>query len=96
MEWTHFDTTAKDAIIGFLAGNAAWFIRQWLWQEWVKKSHAQLEQHNKIEEEKTRAEVRALREQIGHLSLGMMEQIEVDPITKQELTSVINGEEIIG
>lgn len=91
MEWlTHFQANYLELGAGFVAGNALWFSRQWLWQQWVKKSHGKIQELNRIEEEKTRAEVRALRQQVGHLSLAMMEQIYLPATAKEELKSIID------
>lgn len=93
---THFKANWPELILGFIAGNTLWLVRQWLWQQWVRKSHRRIQDENRMEEEKTRTEVIRLRESMGHLSLAIMEQIEVDPIDKQEIMSVLNGEEIKG
>lgn len=95
MNWfSHFKADFSELAVGFIAGNILWFTRQWLWQQWVKRSHRYITSQNRIEEEKTREEVRMLREQIGHLAVGIMENVEVDPTAKKEIIAALNGEEL--
>lgn len=48
------------AAIGFIIGNAWWYVRQSLWQKRVMKSHGKMTEENRKEEEKTRALIREL------------------------------------
>ena len=94
--FSHFKANWIELLAGFILGNALWIFRQWIWLQWVKRSHIKIQEENRLEEEKTRAEVVKLRESMSHLSLAIMEQIEVDPIDKQEIMAVLNGKDIKG
>lgn len=53
-----------EAVGAFIVGNTLWFSRQWLWQQWVKRSHRDIIVLNREEEEKTREEIRRLERKI--------------------------------
>lgn len=96
MDFEHFKANFLELSIGFVLGNLLWFTRQWLWQQWVKKSHWKIVEENRKEEVLTRSEIKKLQEQLGHLSIGMLNQIELDPKDRAELEAIINEKEIIG
>lgn len=99
MEFTQLRADLPELILGFFFGNVLWFSRQWLWQQWVKKSHKHIADANRVEEERTREEIRKLREQIGYLSVASMEKLEATlaPTDKTEIKAIVdNKEEVLG
>lgn len=70
-------------ILHSMAGSFTWFclhlLIQWLWQQWVKRSHEDMADQNRFEEQATRNEIRAYREQIANLALGLAEKAYLTP-----------------
>lgn len=81
--------TVRDLIVTFIVGSILRLMLDYGWHLLNRKNHL-------TEEEKTRAEIHRLREQISHMAFAKMEEVELDPVSRAELEAAINGEEVVG